>query len=74
MACERKPQRAPTNPNNQGESPAPPTGDTTQDNATLSEAGSSSSLTRGSLAPTDVPEPIPVPQPTPGPAPPASTE
>lgn len=69
MARGRQPRRAPAVPSNQGEPPAPPTEGPAEGNATPSEAGSeSSSLTRGSLTPIDIPEL------TPGPAPPASTD
>ena len=67
----RQPQRASTAPSGQARPPTAPTGGTTQRSATPSEAGSLSSLSRGSLAPTDAPEPTPGPAAS---ASPASTE
>ena len=67
----RQPQRASTAPSGQARPPTAPTGGTTQRSATPSEAGSLSSLSRGSLAPTDAPEPTPGPATS---ASPASTE
>ena len=57
----RQPQRASTTPSGQARPPTTPTGGTTQGNATPSEASLLSSLSRGSMASINAPEPTPGP-------------